>query len=194
MESSTTLHIKNMVCNRCVRVAREELEKLGLRVERVKLGEAEIAGVLSPQQKESVRSALKENGFELLEDHRATLVDQIKTMIIKAIHYADSEQTENYSDFLARKTGYDYHYLSSLFPSVEGITIEKYIIAQKVERVKELLAYDELTVSEIAFKMGYSSVAHLSGQFKKTTGLTPSAFKKLGATARSPLDDVHPQI
>lgn len=185
------LQIKNMVCNRCIRVVREELEKLGHHVQHIELGKVELAGSINASDLDTIRNVMHENGFELLDDKRTKLIEQIKTLVINRIHY-DTEKgiAENFSDYIAHEIGMDYSYLSNLFSSVEGVTIEKYIINQKIERVKELLVYDELSLSEIAYKMGYSSVAYLSSQFKKVTGLTPSQFKELQDKNRKPLDEV----
>ncbi len=189
--STTTLYIKNMVCNRCIRVVREELEKLGLRVQRIELGEVEVAGK-KPVNAATLRNVLSQNGFELIEDKRVRIIERIKLTILTLVQndYATNPLSMNYSEYIARELGHDYHSLSSLFSSVENTTIEQYIILQKIERVKELLKYGEMTLSEIAFKTGYSSVQHLSNQFKKVTGLTPSYFKDLKKSLRKPLDKV----
>lgn len=186
-----TLYVKNMVCGRCIRVVREELEKLGLRIQRIDLGEVEIVNGKAIDLK-SVKSVLEKNGFELIEDKRGRIIERIKLAILKLVQHDHSVSplNVNYSDYLADELGHDYHSLSSLFSSVENVTIEQYIILQKIERVKELLKYGELTVSEIACTMGYSSVQHLSNQFKKVTGLTPSHFKDLKQSHRKPLDKV----
>jgi AraC family transcriptional regulator len=186
---STHLHIKNMVCNRCIKVVHETLEAIGLHPVDIKLGEA----ILSEEEQNidyiKIREVLHENGFELLDDKKALLIEKIKTIVIEIIHQAETVDIHvNFSHLLQEATGKDYHYISSLFSSTEGITIEKYIILQRIERAKELLIYDELTLSEIAYKLGYSSVQHLSAQFKKTTGLTPSAFKQQNDKNRKPLD------
>jgi len=178
-----------MVCNRCIKVVKEEFEKIGLTVNTIKLGEAEVSSkkeiVLEP-----IKKTLQENGFELLEDKNVKLIESIKTLVINAIHHTNKGEhlSENYSDYIAKTVGKDYSYLSHLFSSIENITIEKYIIHQKIERVKELLVYDEMTLSEIAYKLGYSSVGHLSAQFKQITGMSPSEFKKLQNKDRKPLD------
>lgn len=187
----SVLHIKNMVCGRCIRVVNEELSKLGLHIRHAELGKVEIADGLTPEQVETIRKVLQDSGFELLDDKKTKIIEQIKTLVISKVHY-NSEQPDNmnFSGFLEREIGMDYSYLSTLFSSVEGITIEKYMILQKIELVKELLVYDELSLSEIAYKMGYSSVAHLSSQFKKVTGLTPSHFKQLQEQKRRPLDEI----
>lgn len=185
-----TLTIKNMVCNRCIRVVREELEKLGLDVRSVVLGEAVIASGKNDIDYHQIKTILNTNGFDIVDDRKAKTVEKIKNSIIRLIHHNEGlEEFEmNYSEYLAREVNADYHHISALFSSIEGITIEKYIILQKTERVKELLKYGELTLSEIAYQMGYSSVAHLSNQFKKITGLTPSSFKQMTVSARQPID------
>lgn len=185
------LIIKNMVCGRCIKVVGEELETLGYHVKQISLGEVEIAETPDKKDLDSIRRMLEKNGFELLDDKNAMLVTQIKSIIIDLIHHHPEDYPQqNYSEIIAHKLHKDYSYLSKLFSSVENITIEKYIILQKIERVKELLVYDELTLSEIAYELGYSSVQHLSNQFKKTTGLSPSAFKHTAGNKRKPLDEV----
>lgn len=180
-----------MVCNRCVRVVQEELENLGLTVKHIKLGEVVLGETEEPLDRDKIAQTLKDNGFELLDDRKAQLIEKIKNTVIEFIHQQDEvEINTNYSYLIQEKLGVDYHYLSNLFSSTEGVTIEKYIILQRIERVKEFLAYNELSLSQIADKMGYSSVAHLSTQFKKVTGLTPSAFKKLTGDNRKPLDKI----
>ncbi len=189
---TVTLHIKNMVCDRCVRVVKEELEKLGLDVHNVVLGEAVVASRKVEPDRAHIRQVLRENGFDLLDSRNAQLVERIKTAIVKLVHYNHDEVTLKLkqSEYIARELGMDYPYLSSLFSSIEGITIEKYIILQKIERVKELLKYEELTLSEIADKLSYSSVQHLSNQFKQVTGFTPREFKNLTGDVRTSLDHV----
>jgi YesN/AraC family two-component response regulator len=184
------LFIKNMVCNRCIMVVRSELEKLSFHPVQIQLGEAVIEEELSDDQLEQIGKQLAELGFELIDDQRSRLIEKIKNVVIQMVHYSEETPKINYSDFIADQVNRDYHYLSRLFSEVEGITLEKYIISQKIEKVKELLVYNELSLSEIAFKMGYSSVAHLSGQFKKITGLTPSHFKQVKENKRKPLDRV----
>jgi AraC-like DNA-binding protein len=190
-EPATTLYIRNMVCNRCIRVVREELEKLGLRIQRVELGEVDLVSG-KPVDLKKIRSVLEKNGFELIEDKRVRIIERIKLAILKLVQHDHSVSAlkSNSSHYISRELGHDYHSLSALFSSVENITIEQYIILQRIERVKELVKYGELTLSEIAFKMGYSSVQHLSNQFKKITGLTPSHFKDLKKSLRKPLDRV----
>ena len=187
---STTFHIKNMVCNRCIKVVREDAEQLGLEVESLRLGEMVVKQEVSDEKKEQLRTVLQEDGFELLDDRKASLVEKIKNIIIQEVHHSEERRHENFSHLIADELHMDYNYLSNLFSSLEGTTIEKYIILQRIEKVKELLVYDELTLSEIAWKLGYSSVHHLSSQFKKITGLTPSHFKKIGEDKRKPLDGV----
>jgi AraC family transcriptional regulator len=189
--ASTELHIKNMVCNRCIRFVREELTDLGFAVDSVELGKAILREELSTGDTEKIRQVLKENGFELIDDKKSWIINNIKTLIIEYIHY-DREKPDfvNLSDYLAHELGYDYSYLSHLYSSVEGQTIEHYVILQKVEKVKELLVYDELTLNEISYQLGYSSPQHLSQQFKKVTGLTPSHFKKIKENKRNPLDQI----
>ena len=179
-----------MVCDRCIIVVRQELEKLNINATSIALGEVETKDALSNQQLLQLQSNLANTGFELLDDNKKKLIDKIKTVIIEQIHYSDTDDKHTFSEILSQKLHKDYSYLSALFSDVESITIEKYIINQKIEKVKELLVYDELNLSEIAYKLGYSSVAHLSAQFKKVTGLTPSYFKKLGGLHRKPLDKV----
>lgn len=181
-----------MVCDRCKRVVSEELSKIGITTLDLQLGEIEVDQDLSAERLEMVRQALKSNGFELLEEKRKTLVERIKTLLIEEIQYlkAKKPESENFSDFLARETGHDYTYLSHLFSSETGQTVEHYIIAQKIEKAKEWLSYNELTLSEIAWKLQYSSPAHLSNQFKKLTGLTPSQFKKSNIQNRKTLDRI----
>ena len=173
------LYIKNMVCDRCKLVVRQELEKSGLKPEKVTLGEVVVEGEVEPHVLTQIDQRLFDLGFERIDDRRARLIENIKRTIIEIIHHGDPTKRKfNWSDILSDRLHYEYNYLSTLFSSVEGITLEQYIIRQKIERVKELLFYDELTLSEIANKLGYSSVAHLSGQFKKITGFTPSELKK----------------
>lgn len=190
----TTLHIKNMVCNRCKIVVAQELGKLGYKPAKVELGEVALEeDELTADQLSKIDSALAAVGFERIDDKKGRLVETIKNKVISKIHSGEvANRKFNWSDLLADELHYDYTYLSSLFSSVEGITLEQYIIRQKIERAKELLFYDELNLSEIAIKLGYSSVAHLSSQFKKITGLTPSELKKwrTSGETRTPIDQV----
>lgn len=184
------LYIKNMVCHRCILVVQDELARLGHPPVQVRLGEVELKREPTEGEKELIAQRLHGFGFELMDDKRSRLIGQIKSTIIELVHQHNSELKANLSDYLSEKLHHDYSHLSHLFSEVEGTTIEKYFIAQKIERVKELLVYDELTLSEIAHQLHYSSVAHLSNQFKKVTGLTPSYFKTIGADKRKPLDRV----
>lgn len=180
-----------MVCNRCKLVVQSELEKVGLHPLVVNLGEVVLQEErLSPEQTEAIQASFEQLGFEIIDDKKSALIVKIKTLIIELVHQNDSDLNINLSDFLNSKLHHDYSYLSNLFSGIEGTTIEKYYINQKIEKVKELLVYDELSLSEIAFKLNYSSVAHLSAQFKKVTGLTPSQFKKVTTIKRKPLDEV----
>ena len=179
-----------MVCIRCTMVVREELKKLDIPFTKVELGEAELPGELSAIQRDQLRSALLKSGLELMDDKKSVLIQKIKNVIIDLVHYSEEPLVVNLSVYLSQKTNHDYTYLANLFSEVQGVTIEKFFIAHKIERVKELLVYNELTLTEIAFKMHYSSVAHLSTQFKKITGLTPSHFKQLKDKRRSMLEDL----
>ena len=180
-----------MVCNRCIKVIKDEFYKLNLKVEEIELGKVKVLSIIDDKKLIEIREVLTENGFELIDDKKSKLIDSIKTLIIDKIHHTNySLETINSSDYISKKLGYDYSYLSNLFSSIEGITIEKYIINQKIEKAKELLVYNELTLNEISYLLDYSSVQHLSNQFKKVTGLTPSHFKKLQVNKRKPLDEV----
>lgn len=185
------LHIKNMVCPRCIETVESVLAEKGFKVLAIKLGEAEIDRIPSPTQMEELSEALKKRGFELLLNKKSRIVDQVKSEIIKLIHHSENEILNiNLSEHLSQLIGTDYSSISNLFSTMEGITIEKFTILQKIEKVKELLSYDELTASEIAYKMGYSSAAYLSSQFKKETGMTPGQYKKLKVKERKPLDQI----
>jgi len=188
-----TLHIKNMVCNRCIKVVKEEMEKLNYGVEKIELGEVVISSDKDKFNLEKIKESLEENGFELFDSRNANIIERIKILIINSIHHQSIESfsDNNLSKEIVSETGLSYQYVSSLFSSTEGITIEKFIISQKIEKVKELLVYDELTLSEIAYNLGYSSVQHLSNQFKKITGLTPTYFKQLKEKKRKPLDKIN---
>jgi AraC family transcriptional regulator len=190
-EMSAILHIKNMVCDRCVMVVRQQFDELQLSYNNIQLGQVELKEEPDALQLSKLRNMLQQQGFELLDDKKAKTVERIKTVIVSLIHGKDADEFNlKLSAMLEEKVGMDYHYLSSLFSSVEGITIEKYAILQRIEKVKELLMYDEKNLSEIAFEMGYSSTQHLSQQFKKVTGLTPSHFKQLKENKRKPLDKI----
>jgi AraC-like DNA-binding protein len=184
------LYIKNMVCNRCIAAVKGVLEQQGFSYKAIHLGEVELSMPLTAVQQVPLQESLESLGFELLDDSKTRLIEKIKSIIVQQVHYSEEEQRLKLSALLTSQLHKDYSYLSHLFSAVEGITIEKYWIAQKIEKVKELLVYDELTLSEIAFRLGYSSVAHLSAQFKKVTGLTPSHFKRLGTVHRKPLDSL----
>ena len=173
------VYIKNMVCVRCEIVVKIELEKLGIQYSYVKIGEAEIIGDVEPKKLEQLNIKLKQSGLSLMDNKKAILVERIKNIIIQLVYYSDEEMQVNLSDYLSEKLNYNYTYLANLFSEENGITIEKFYITHKIERVKELIIDDELNLSEIAWKMYYSSVGHLSNQFKKYTGLTPSQFKEL---------------
>ncbi len=190
MINMTTLFIKNMVCNRCIMAVQRIFEQNELSIIKIDLGEVEIKELLSDNQKEKLDKELTALGFELIDDKKNRLTEQIKTIIIQLVHHQDIEMKNNLSEILSKELYHDYNYLSNLFSEVENTTIEKYFIAQKIERVKELLVYDELSLSEIADKLNYSSVAYLSNQFKKITGYTPSKFKQLESNNRKPLDFV----
>lgn len=190
----TTLYIKNMVCDRCKLVVRQELEKQGLHPEKITLGEITLReDNVPPDVLRKLEAALLGLGFERIDDRKARLIESIKSKVIELIHHGEPAQRKfNWSAILSEALHYEYNYLSALFSSVEGITLEQYIIRQKIEKVKELLFYDELNLSEIAHKLGYSSAAHLSGQFKKITGFSPSELKKSREPdrTRKPLDNI----
>lgn len=179
-----------MVCIRCKLVVKDELTRLGFHIISVELGEAEITENISNEQKDQVQIALLKSGLELMDDKKSVLIEKIKSVIIESVHYAEEPITVNFSEYLSAKLNHDYTYLANLFSEVQGTTIEKFLIAHKIERVKELLVYNELNLTEIAYQMHYSSVSHLSAQFKKVTGLTPTHFKELKDKRRSRLDDL----
>ncbi|MEI7662915.1 MAG: helix-turn-helix domain-containing protein [Bacteroidota bacterium] len=184
------LYIKYMVSIRCKMIVKDALKKMGLHYLAVELGFVEVMEDLSINQREELRMALLKSGLELMENKKAILIEKIQNVIIELIHYSDELPKMNFSDYLCEKLDYDYTYLANIFSETKGITIEHFIILHKIERVKELIIYDELNLSEIAWKMHYSSVAHLSHQFKKITGLTPSFFKSLKQKKRSTLENV----
>ena len=180
-----------MVCNRCKLVVKTELEKLDLHPTSINLGEVDIEErLLSKSKKEEIARQLQSLGFELIDDKKSRIIEKIKNVVVELVHYNNDETKVKHSEYISAQLHYDYTYLSKLFSEVEGITLEQYIIHQKIEKVKELLVYDELSLSEIAYQLGYSSVAHLSAQFKKVTGFTPSFFKKNGISHRKPIDKV----
>lgn len=184
------LYIKYMVSLRCKLLVKEELKKIGLNWVSVDLGVAEIYENISDEQRDTLRRDLAKSGLELLDDSKSILIERIKNVITEMIHYSDEIPTQNYSDYISEKLGYDYTYLSNIFSEVKGTTIQQFIILNKIERVKELLLYDELNLTEISYKLHYSSVAHLSNQFKKVTGLSPSFFKKLKKARLSNLENL----
>ncbi len=185
------IYIKYMVSIRCKLIVKSELEKLGIPYSSVDLGEAVLPEDISKEKQQQLKAALKISGLELMDDRKSILIEKIKNVIIEMVHYTDDQIKVNFSEYLSDKLNYDYTYLSNLFTEVQGTTIEKFIIFHKIERVKELIVYDELNLSEIAYKLHYSSVAHLSNQFKKITGLTPSHFKKLKEKKRTNLENIN---
>ena len=171
-------------------IVKAELEKLGLQYVYVKIGEADIIEDVQPEQLEQLKTNLKKTGLVLMDNKKSVLVEKIKSAVIELVHYTEDQIKVNLSGYLSEKLDYDYTYLANLFSEVKGITIEKFYLTHKIEKVKELIVYDELNLSEIAYRMHYSSVAHLSNQFKKYTGLTPSHFKKLKNERRDTLENV----
>jgi AraC-like DNA-binding protein len=184
------LYIKNMVCSRCKMMVKAELEKAGFTALQVELGEVKIRENPAKEKLKHLDIKLRQLGFEIIDSRKSRIIEKIKNTIVKLVHYSDGDDKINLSDLLSKELNYDYSYLSNLFSEVEGTTIEKYLISQKIEKVKELLIYDELTLSEIAFKMGYSSVAYLSNQFKRQTGLTPSFYKNMKKHKRTGIEDL----
>ena len=179
-----------MVSNRCKMAVKEELRDLGLHFIVVDLGEVEIMENISMDQREILKAKLIQSGLELMDDKKAMLIEKIKNVIIEMVHHSNEIIKVNFSDYLSEKMNHDYTYLSNLFSEVQGTTIEQFIISHKTERIKELIIYGELNITEIAWKMGYSSVAHLSSQFKKVTGLSPSHFKQMKDKRRSPIEEI----
>jgi AraC-like DNA-binding protein len=180
-----------MVSNRCKMAVKEALQKLGLHFIVVELGEVEVMENITAEQREELKSTLFVSGLELMDDRRSVLIERIKNVIIQMVHHSDEEEINiNFSHYLSGKLKHDYTYLANLFSEVQGITIEQFIIAHKIERIKELIIYGELNMTEIAWKMRYSSVAHLSNQFKKVTGLSPTHFKQLKNKRRNPIEEV----
>ncbi|MBC7523375.1 MAG: AraC family transcriptional regulator [Flavobacterium sp.] len=184
------LFIKNMVSLRCKMMVKQELEKLGIEYTIVELGEITIVGVLSKDKTSQLEVALNEIGLEILDNKKTQLVEKIKNIVIEMIHYAEELPRTNFSDYLSEKLNMDYTNMSNVFSRTKGITIEHFIVLHKIERVKELLIYDELSIKEIAFKMNYSGSSHLSNQFKKVTGLTPTFFKTMKTFRRNGLEDL----
>lgn len=184
------LYIKYMVSLRCKMVVKEALEKLRLHYVILELGTVEVMHDLTEEQRENLRKMLLMSGLELMDDKKAMLIEKIKNIIVEMVHYTDELPKVNYSDYISEKLGLEYTHISKIFSEVKGITIEQFIIAHKIERVKELLLYDELNLTQISYMMNYSSVSHLSKQFKKVTGLTPSFFKQLKDKKRIALENV----
>jgi len=185
-----TIYIKNMVCIRCNMLVKAELTKIGLHFSTVELGRADIIEDISLAQHDQIRTALLKSGLELMDDLKGVLVEKIKKVIIELVHYSEDPLSVNLSEYLRRRLYYNYTYMANVFSEAQGRTIERFFIEHKIERVKELLVYDELTLTEIAYKMHYSSVAHLSSQFKKITGNTASYYKQLKVKRRSMLEDL----
>ena len=184
------IHIKNMVCPRCISAVSNILQELAIPYGSIKLGEVELTTPLSEETKNIFSKALQDSGFSLINDRKSQLIEQMKTLVVDKIYHSTDELNIKWADYLSEKLHLDYKYLSSLFSSVESITFEQYIINQKIERIKELIVYDELTLSEIAHILNYSSVAYLSNQFKKVTGMTPTQFKKILDKNRKSLDEI----
>ncbi|WP_339705519.1 AraC family transcriptional regulator [Algoriphagus aquimarinus] len=184
------LYIKYMVSLRCKMLVMEELKKLGLNYVFVDLGVVEIPINITLDQRNQLKKNLLKSGLELLDDKRSIIIEKIKNIIVEMIHYSDELPKVNYSNYISEKLGYDYTYLANMFSEVKGITIQQFIIIHKIERVKELLIYDELTLTEISHRLHYSSVAHLSNQFKKNTGLTPTYYKQLKNKRKRSLEDL----
>ena len=190
-EKTVELNIKNMVCGRCVKVVTQVMEAHGVKLNSISLGKVVVKEELTPEAMEQIRSALQQEGFDLIDDQKAKLIESIKKLVIEKIHRLElDEMRENFSDYLSSQLHREYNYLSNLFSASENTTIEQFIILQKIEKVKELLVYDEVPVSDIAFRLGYSSQAHLSNQFKKITGFTPVQFKKLKDHNRIQIDKI----
>lgn len=184
------IYIKNMVCTRCKMLVEAELGAMGIHNAIVSLGEVEIKDEVTITQHEHLRESLHKSGLEVMDDKRSMLIEKIRNVVIQLVHHSDEQLKMNFSVFLSDKLGYDYTYLANIFSAVQGITIEKFLIAHKIERVKELLVYDELNLTQIAEKLHYSSVSHLSNQFKKITGLTPSHFRQMQGSRRTNLENV----
>ncbi|NLP58954.1 AraC family transcriptional regulator [Lutibacter sp. B1] len=185
-----TIHIKSMVCPRCITAVSNILEQLEIPYVSIKLGEVKLVSALNKNTKNGLSKALQNSGFSLIDNRKSQLIEQMKTLVVNKIHHSSEELDLKWADYISQNLHLDYKYLGSLFSSVESITFEQYIINQKIERIKELIVYDELTLSEIAFQLHYSSVAYLSNQFKKITGMTPSQFKKSMNKNRKSLDEI----
>jgi AraC-like DNA-binding protein len=193
-KKETTLYVRNMVCPRCIRVVRDELAALGLDVRSVTLGEVTLGGGRDRLPLERIAAALAANGFGIVEDRRVKTIEKVKHAALKLARHDYEKHPLRMKDsaFIAKEVGLDYHHLTTLFSQVESVTIEQYVILQRIEYAKELLKYGELTLGEISYRMGYSSAAHFSTQFRKVTGMTPSAFRAMGGPSRTPLDAVAP--
>jgi len=183
-------YIKNMVCRRCITAVQKIFEDAGYLIQEINLGEVTVAEQPGDDAIRKMDATLNKLGFELIDDRRSRLIEKIKNLIINVVHHSKEPLNLNVSDYLTREMNYEYNYLSNLFSEVEGNTIEHFFISQKIERIKELLTYDELSLKEIAFKLGYSSAAYLSNQFKKQTGFTPGHFKAVKASKRNYIDDL----
>ncbi len=191
MESTNILYIKNMVCPRCIKVVKDELEVLRYNISSIELGKVVLSTTISEKELQQIGDRLIANGFELLDDRKSRVIENVKILIIEAIHKGTiADMAVNFSYYLSEKLQMEYSHLSNLFSAVEGKSIERYLISQKIERIKELISYDELSVKQIADQLGYSSLQALSGQFKKETGMTPTEFKKLSGSYRRGLDEV----
>lgn len=184
------LYIKNMVCNRCIMLVRQELEKLNIQIEEIQLGYARIRGKINRKECYQFNESMKKLDLELITDKKSILIERVKNLIIEMVHYSEELPKVNYSAYMSDKLSLNYTYISNTFSEITGTTIENYIIAHKIERVKELLMYNELSLTQISDQMHYSSVAHLSNQFKKVTGQSPSCFKKLKAKKRHALEEL----
>ncbi|WP_449386703.1 helix-turn-helix domain-containing protein [Chryseobacterium lineare] len=184
------LYVKYMVSLRCKMVVHQELERLGIKNAVVDLGTVELMDDISAGQRQALKENLLKTGLEVLDDKKSILIEKIKNIVTEMIHYSDALPTENFSDYISKKLGYDYTYLANTFSEVKGMTLQHFIIINKVEKVKELLLYDELNLTEISYKLNYSSVAHLSNQFKKITGLSPSFYKQLKQKRLGNLEDL----
>nr|WKN35934.1 helix-turn-helix domain-containing protein [Tunicatimonas sp. TK19036] len=190
MTKSKKLHVKNMVCPRCITAVKQIVDRLAIPYTNLELGEIEVEIPLDDETEKQLNEALEEIGFSLIDDRKSRLIEQMKNLIIQKIHHSKDVINIKWAEYIGDQLNYDYKYLGMLFSSVESITLDQYIIRQKVERVKELMIYDELTLSQIAFQLGYSSAAHLSSQFKKITGMTPSQFKSTMGLKRKTLDNI----
>lgn len=190
MNCHTTIHIKNMVCRRCIIIVNQIFQKHGFEPSSIELGTVILAQPLPKETAGIIRKELTDCGFEWIDDKRTRIIEQVRTAVIQYVHHDDLPEQQNLSDYISRQCHRDYSSLSKLFTETNGITIEKYYIAQKIERVKELLVHDELSISEIADKLHYSSSAHLSSQFRSVTGLSPTQFKQLKHPKLKPLDEV----